>query len=145
MLDEESRNLVTVNTHKELFRFNRLPFWVASVPAMFQRIMEGILKGIPGVCIYLDDILITGNTEEQHLANLEQVFKQLEAADMRLKHNKCCFNLPEVIYLGHWIDKNGLHPTEDKTKAIPGGPYTQEHHRIKSIPRINKLLWKISP
>ena len=116
MLDEESRNLVTVNTHKGLFWFNRLPFGVASAPAMFQRIMEGILKGIPGVCIYLDDILITGNTEEQHLANLEQVFKQLEAAGMRLKRNKCCFNLPEVIYLGHWIDKNGLHPTEDKTK-----------------------------
>ena len=101
MLDEESRNLVTVHTHKGLFWFNRLPFGIASVPAMFQRIMEGILKRIPGVCIYLDDILITGNTEEQHLANLEQVFKQLEAAGMRLKCNKCCFNLPEVIYLGH--------------------------------------------
>ena len=98
MLDEENRNLVTVNTYKGLFWFNRLPFGVASAPAMFQRIMEGILKGIPGVCIYLDDILITGNTEEQHLANLEQVFKQLEAAGMCLKCNKCCFNLSEVIY-----------------------------------------------
>ena len=80
--------------------------------------MEGVLKGIPGVCMYLDDILITGQTEKQHLANLEQVFKQLEAASMRLKHNKCCLNLPEVTYLGHRIDKDRLHPTEDKMKAI---------------------------
>jgi len=71
VLDEESRHLVTVNTHKGIFHFNRLPFGVASVPAIFQRIIEGILKGIPGVCIYLDDILIMGKTEEEHLTNLE--------------------------------------------------------------------------
>ena len=111
MLDEESKHLVTVNTHKGLFRFNRLPFGVSSAPAIFQRIMEGVLKGIPGVSIYLDDILITGKLEEQHLVNLERVLKQLEVSGMRLKRDKCCFNMPEVTYLGHRIDKEGLHPT----------------------------------
>jgi len=76
-----------VNTHNVLFHFNRLLFGVASAPAIFQRIIEGILKGIQGVCIYLDDILITGKTEEEHLTNLEQVLKQLEAAGMHLKCN----------------------------------------------------------
>ena len=72
--------------------------------------MEGILKGIPGVSTYLDDILITGKSEEENLANLEQVLKQLEVSGMRLKCEKCCFNMPEVIYLGHRIDKEGLSP-----------------------------------
>ena len=136
LLDEESRNLVTVNTHKGLFRFNRLPFGVASAPAIFQRIMEGVLKGIPGVCIYLDDILITGQTEEQHLANLEQVFQQLEAA---------------VTYLGHQIDKNGLHPTEEKTKAILEAPTPKNTTELraflglinyyrKSLPNLSMVL-----
>jgi len=100
VLDEESRHLVMVNTHKELFHFNGLPFKVASVPAIFQRIIEGMLKGILGVCIYLDDILITGKTEEEHLTNLEQILKQLEAAGMCLRHNKCCFNYDRGDLLG---------------------------------------------
>ena len=85
MLKDKSKHLVTMNTHKGLFCFNRLPFGVSSAPAIFQRIMEGILKGIPGVSIYLDDILITGRTEEEHLTNLEQVLKQLEVSGMHLK------------------------------------------------------------
>ena len=71
MLDEESKHLVTVNTQKGLFHFNQLPFGVSSAPVIFHKIMEGILKGITGVNIYLDDILITGKSEEQPLANLE--------------------------------------------------------------------------
>ena len=145
LLDEESRNLITVNTHKGLFRFNRLPFGVASAPAIFQRIMEGVLKGIPGVCIYLDDILITGQTEEQHLASLEQVFKQLEAAGMQLKRNKCCFNLPEVTYLGHQIDKDGLHPTEDKTKAILQAPTPKNTTELRAFLGLINYYGKFLP
>ena len=140
MLDQESKHLVTVNTHKGFFHFNRLPFGISSAPAIFQRIMEGILKGMPGVSIYLDDILITGKSE-QHLANLEQVLKQLEVSDMRLKRDNCCFNMPEVTYLGHKIDKEGLHPTEAKTKAILQAPVPKNLTEL----RIIELLWKFLP
>ena len=62
---------------------------------------------------------------------MEEVFRQLEAAGMRLKRNKCCFNMPEVTYLGHQIDKDGLHPMADKTKAIlhcrPQHPSAQQN------------------
>ena len=145
MLDEESRDLVTVNTHKGLFRFNRLPFGVASAPAIFQRIIEGILKGIPGICIYLDDILITGKTEEEHLTNLEEVFRQLEAAGMRLKRNKCCFNMPEVTYLGHRIDKDGLHPTADKTKAILQAPAPKNTTELRAFLGLINYYGKFLP
>ena len=59
-LDEESKNLVTLNTHKGLYRFTRLPFGVASAPAIFQRLMESVLLGIPRILCYIDDIFITG-------------------------------------------------------------------------------------
>ena len=75
LLDEESRKLVVINTHKGLFRYNRLPFGVASAPAIFQRTIEGILRGIPHVCVYLDDILVTGNTDDEHLHTLEEVWE----------------------------------------------------------------------
>ena len=72
-LDEQSQNLVVINTHKGLYKFNRLPFGVASAPAMFQKVMDTILHDIPGVICYVDDILVTGSTDEEHLSNLEQV------------------------------------------------------------------------
>ena len=67
-LEEEFRKYVTVNTFKGLFQYTRLPFGVASAPAVFQRTMENLLKGLNNVCIYLDDILVTGSSERDHLA-----------------------------------------------------------------------------
>ena len=95
-LDEEAKEYTMINTHKGLYRYNRLPFGVASAPSIFQRTMENILQGLPHVCIYIDDILVTGATTEEHLRNLEEVLTPLENANARLKRNKCEFMLPSV-------------------------------------------------
>lgn len=77
-LDEESRKLVVVNTHKDLYRYTRLPYGVSSAPGIFQRLMETVLQGIPNVIVYIDDILITGATEDEHLKTLSLVLERLE-------------------------------------------------------------------
>ena len=74
-LDEKSAELVIINTHRGLFKYNRLPFGVASAPGVFQRCMENLFQGCKGVLVYLDDILITGHNTENHLANLDKVLK----------------------------------------------------------------------
>ena len=65
--------------------------------------MENVLQGIPHPSVYLDDILVTGRTEEEHITNLDTVLERLEGAGLRLKKEKCQFMLPEVEYLGHKI------------------------------------------
>ena len=82
LLDEESRKYVVINTHRGLFRYNRLPFGVSSAPGIFQRAMENLLQGIPGVVVYIDDVLVTGKSEEQHLAALEETLKRLREAGL---------------------------------------------------------------
>ena len=80
MLDQHSKELVysnQFNTHKGLFRYTRLPFGVASAPAIFQKAMDRVLQGLPNVICYLDDILLTGRNEEEHLGNMERVLKRL--------------------------------------------------------------------
>ena len=66
-LDKQSQKLVVINTHKGLYKFKRLPFGVASAPAIFQKVMDTLLQDIPGVACYIDDIIVTGATEEKHL------------------------------------------------------------------------------
>ena len=72
-LDEESQKYTVVNNHKKLFKYLRLPFGISSAPVIVQRVMETLLQGIPGVVVYLDNVLITGKTEEEHLKSLESI------------------------------------------------------------------------
>jgi len=77
LLEEDSKKFVVINTHRGLFHYNRLPFGVSTAPGIFQRVMECLLKGNPGVNVYLDDILVTGPSDEQHLVTLDKVFQKL--------------------------------------------------------------------
>ena len=96
--------------------------------------MENLLQGIPKVCVYLDDILITGATEVEHLNNnLHDVLSRLEQAGMRLKKNKCAFLLPQVDYLEHRISHSGLHPTEEKVRVIVEAPVPHNVSQLKSF------------
>ena len=58
LLEPGSRKYVTINTHKGLYQYNRLPFGVASAPAVFQQTMEKILQGIPYVIVYMTIFLL---------------------------------------------------------------------------------------
>ena len=124
-LDDESKQYVVINTHKGLFRYTRLPFGVSSAPGIFQRVMESLLQGIPGVVVFVYDILITGNSESEHLEALNEVLIRLNKAGLRVKKNKCKFMQPSVDYLGYRLDAEGLHPLENKIVAIRDAPIPQ--------------------
>ncbi|KAL6480987.1 hypothetical protein MHYP_G00090670 [Metynnis hypsauchen] len=151
VLEEESRRYVTINTHKGLYTYTRLPFGVAPSPAIFQRTMEGILGGIPNVAIYLDDILCTGPNEQEHLNTLEEVLQRLEKSGLRLKRSKCEFMGKEVTFLGHKINASGLHPLTEKVEAIAEAPAPQNVSELKAylgllnyyhrfLPKLSTLL-----
>ena len=132
-LEEESKQYVTINTHKGLFQYNRLPFGISSAPAIFQCCMENLLRGCKGVSVYLDDILITRSNASEHLGNLDQVFEKLASAGIRLNRAKCAFMLPKVEYLGHIISEHGLHPTEEKVKAIKEAPTPKNVSELRAF------------
>ena len=102
LMDDQSKELLTVNTHKGLFAYNRLSFGVSSAPGIFQRTMESLLKGIPNV--------------------LHAVLNCFHQAGLRLKKQKCRFLAKSVEYLGFTIDQQGVHPSEGKVKAIKSAP-----------------------
>ena len=133
VLDEGSRELVTINTHKGLYRYTRLPFGVASAPALFQKTMDTVLQGLPRVICYLDDILITGSTEEEHKSNVVQVLERLKRYNIRANRGKCSFFSESVEYLGHRVDSNGLHTTEKKVEAMIAAPEPTNVQELRSF------------
>ncbi|KAK9529796.1 hypothetical protein VZT92_013867 [Zoarces viviparus] len=121
LLDDDSKKYTTINTHRGLFVYNRLPFGISSAPSIFQQIMENLMKGLP-VVVFLDDLLIMGHTEKEHLHNLQKVLQRLQENGLRVKRSKCEVGKTRVEYLGHVLDEQGIHPSKDKVRAIQEAP-----------------------
>ena len=132
LLEDESKKYTTINTHKGLFQYNRLPYGVSSSPGIFQRTMENVLQGIPFVVVRVGDILVSGSNDEEHLANLEEVLKRLSEHGLRLKKKKCAFMVNEVVYLGQKINSQGIQPVQEKVRAITNAPAPTNVSEVRS-------------
>ena len=89
-----------------------------------------------------DDILVTGSMDESHLRALDEVLSSLHKADLRVKQKKCAFMRPSVIYLGHRIDAQGLHPLQDRIRAIQQAPTPTP--TPTSVPKLKSYLGMLS-
>lgn len=133
VLDKASQQLCTINTHKGLFRYTRLPFGISSSPAIWQRFIEQVLAGLEGTCVIMDDLLVGGINDEEHLRNLENVFKQFQKYGLRVKLPKCVFLAPSVVYFGLRFSEGGLQPTDEKVKAIREAPSPSNVTELRSF------------
>ena len=121
-LSNESQHLTTITTLKGLFAYTRLCYGVSSAPGIFQRAMEQIVQGLPMVAVYLDDILVSGRTYKEARVNLVAVMGRLQTAGLRLILEKCTFMQKSCVYLGHRLDAEGIHPTNEKLLALQQAP-----------------------
>ena len=132
-VSEESREILTINTHKGLFTYNRLPFGISSAPAVFQRTLEELFRGQQGVAIYLNDILVTGRDADEHNERLQKVLETLSKAGLCLKKSKCLIGSSEVEYLGHKISAEGIKTLSDKVEGIAKAPVPEDKKQLQSF------------
>ncbi|CAM4577627.1 unnamed protein product [Lepidochelys kempii] len=118
MLHEDSRDLTAFITHEGLFCIKHVPYSLASAPGAFQTMMPLILKNQHGVQCYLDDVIVFGNTSEEHDNNLQSVLNCISKAGLKLNRSKCKFRQTELSFLGHTISQAGLKPDPDHILAI---------------------------
>ena len=95
--------------------------------------MDTVLQGIPFVICYLDDILVTGRSDEEHRKNLEEVLSHIQRHGIRLKKEKCRFFSKSVEYSGHFINVEGVHTSPTKVKAIIEAPSPRNLQELRSF------------
>ena len=103
--------------------------------------MENVLQGLTHTVVYLHDILITGKDDATHLKNLKEVLSRLEKAGLKLRKDKCS----SVTYLRHKIDSEGVHPTQDKVKAIQEAPAPENVNELKAYLGLLNYYHKFLP
>ena len=107
-LSKESQKKLALSTHKGVFLQMRLPFGISSAPGYFQEIMFQLTNDLKGVAVYLDDILVSGATAEDHLQNLRALLQRLQDKGLRCRLEKCIFAQPSVEYLGHQLSQSSI-------------------------------------
>jgi len=76
-MEEDSKKYFTINTHMGLFQYHLLVFGITSAPAIWQRTIDQVLEGTSGTSCILDDMIITGRDDEEHLTNIAEVLQRL--------------------------------------------------------------------
>ena len=117
-LSDSCKLLTTFITPWGRYCFSRLPFGISPAPEHFQKVMSRILDGLPGQVCQVNDILVFGETQEQHDHRLADVLERLQKANVTLNVEKCKFGQDKVQFLGHVVGNGGVEVDPNKVEAI---------------------------
>ena len=134
-VEEGDREKTAFCTTEGLYQFKVMPFGLCNAPASFQRLMDLVLTGIQwSQClVYLDDIIILGRSFDEHIRNLDTVFKRLREGGLRLKPSKCNFFRGEVQYLGHIISRDGVATDPAKVAKVATWPAPMSKREVQQF------------
>ena len=132
-LDDDAKSLSCINTSSGLFRLNRLQMGMKNASAIFQRCMEHILKNIPGVVIYQDDIMIHAVSDSQLHKRYNQVLKRLEENNVTVNCDKCKPHCDSLTFLGYNFSARGIKPDSSLLSQIEAIPIPQSALELKSF------------
>jgi hypothetical protein len=123
-------------TEAGVFAFLRLPFGLKNAPSVFCRLISGILEGLEGVVVYVDDLLVYADSVEEHHRRLAAVLSRLAEHGFKVKPEKCHLLRTSIEYLGHTIDQHGYRPSHSHSAVIENYPQprsTAELHRFVGL------------
>ena len=130
-----SREKTAFCTSNGLYEFLVMPFGLTNSGASFQRLMGHILRGLEYrfALIYIDDIIIFSKSVDEHLAHLEEVFRRLREASVKLNPKKCNFVKQKVEYLGHVITPQGIEVDKNKVQVVLDFPTPKNLKELRSF------------
>jgi hypothetical protein len=131
----EDREKTAFITSHGLFQFKVMPFGLTSAPATFERLMDKVLQGLhwETCLVYLDDIIVYATQFSHAVARLDQVFRRLKSAGLKLNPKKCHLFQQRVAYLGHIVSEDGIATDPEKLKAVSEWPTPQTVTQVRSF------------
>ena len=135
-LDIDSREFSAFITSRGLFQWNRVPMGLKGAPSYFQRVMATtVLVGLVySICeVYLDDILVLGNSDEEFLSNLTALFVRFRQHGITLNPAKCEFGGEEVEFVGHTISARGMSFSQMKRSKVLDFPRPTTKKQLKGF------------
>ena len=132
-LAEESRCLTTINTPWGLFQFNFLPFGLHVSSGVFQAAIDDVIGDLPGVRAYQDDVIIYGNSVEEHDERLLVLMERFADRNVSIKPSKCIFRATEIQFLGYVVDAYGYRPDPVRYEALAKVESPKDQNNLRSI------------
>lgn len=111
-----------ISTPYGAYEYLRMPFGLRNAAQTQQRLMDEVLRGLPFIFVYLDDILVASQNAKEHRSHLRQVFDRIQKYGLVVNLKKSEFGLDNIDFLGHHITKDGIAPSRAKVLAITEYP-----------------------
>ena len=117
---EEDRQKTAFITKYGLYEYSVMPYGLCNGPSTFQRCIELIFRGIQWeyLLVYLDDIIVIATDFDEHIQRLDEVFRRISLAGLKMKPTKCELFKSEVLFLGHVVGQNGIRPNPKTIEAV---------------------------
>ena len=114
------------------YEFTHMLFGLCNAPATFQHLMQNTLGelNLMYCVIHLDDVIVFGRTEEEHLERLRVVFERFREFNLKLKPSKCSFFQSEIMYLAHHISQRGILPSWENVRAMQEFPMPKTYMQV---------------
>ena len=122
-----------ITTPFGLFEFVRMPFGLRNAAQSFQRLMDKVVRGLPFVFAYLDDLLVASDTEDEHESHLRQLFNRLQEYGIIINPLKCLFGVSSLTFLGHVVDEHGIRPLDEKVQHIRDFPAPNSLRKLREF------------
>lgn len=132
-LEPNSRKITSFSTDRGYFQWKVLPFGINVAPSSFSRMMAiafASLK-VEEAFSYMDDLIVIGLSERNHINNLKKVFETCRRVNLKLNPEKCDFFKHEVLFLGHLCTSEGLLPDPAKLAAVRDYPRPKNQDETK--------------
>ena len=132
-VDEADIPKTAITTPFGLFEFTRMPFGLRNAAQTFQRFINQVLRGLDFCYAYIDDLLIASSSPEEHLRHLRMVLERLKQYGVVINPAKCQFGVPQLEFLGHLVDRHGVHPLPEKVQAIRDFPRPTTQRKLREF------------
>ena len=125
------------------YEFTHMPFGLCNSPATFQCLMQNTLVelNLTYCVIYLDDVIVFGHSEEEHLEHLHIMFECFREYNLKLKPSQCSFFQSEIVYLAHHISHERIHPSTENVHTIEEFPIPETFTQVRTFCRLAGHYW----